>query len=137
MIYSLMISDVDEKTYEYGMMRSLGLKNKGLIALVSLQTICFIAPGLLLGLVSAFIMNLLIRGFMFLYASNYVDYNLSPASIILGCVLGVVMPGITNIVPVQRAMGKDLRNSLDLNQRSINELEVVFKRLSDWSVSVP
>lgn len=36
LIYSLMISDVDEKTYEYGMMRSLGLKSQGLISLVSL-----------------------------------------------------------------------------------------------------
>ena len=27
LIYSLMLSDVDEKTYEYGMLRALGFRN--------------------------------------------------------------------------------------------------------------
>ena len=36
LIYSLMLSDVDEKTYEYGMLRALGFKSKSLIGLISL-----------------------------------------------------------------------------------------------------
>jgi ABC-type antimicrobial peptide transport system permease subunit len=36
LIYSLMISDVDEKTYQYGMLRALGLYRRKLITLISL-----------------------------------------------------------------------------------------------------
>jgi len=36
LIYSLMLSDVDEKTYQYGMLRALGFKNKNLMALISM-----------------------------------------------------------------------------------------------------
>lgn len=82
-------------------------------------------------------MNALIRFFMFNYSVNYTTYELSTSSIILGCVLGIAMPAITNVIPIQRAMGKNLRSSLDLNHRSINELVVVFKRLSDIGISMP
>jgi ABC-type antimicrobial peptide transport system permease subunit len=36
LIYSLMIADVDEKTYQYGMLRALGFHKNGLISLISL-----------------------------------------------------------------------------------------------------
>jgi ABC-type antimicrobial peptide transport system permease subunit len=31
-----MLSDVEEKTYQYGMLRALGFRNKNLIGLISL-----------------------------------------------------------------------------------------------------
>jgi len=37
LIYSLLLSGVEEKTFEYGMLRSLGLPKKELIMLLSLQ----------------------------------------------------------------------------------------------------
>ena len=36
LIYSLMLSDVDEKTYQYGMLRALGFRNKNLITLIGM-----------------------------------------------------------------------------------------------------
>lgn len=34
LIYSLMISDIDSKTYEFGMLRALGLENTNLVVLL-------------------------------------------------------------------------------------------------------
>lgn len=34
LIYSLMLGDVDDKTYEFGMLRALGLKENSLISLI-------------------------------------------------------------------------------------------------------
>lgn len=34
LIYSLMLSDIDSKTYEFGMLRALGFQNKNLIILL-------------------------------------------------------------------------------------------------------
>lgn len=35
LIYSLMVSDVDEKTYEFGMLRALGYRKNSLVSLIS------------------------------------------------------------------------------------------------------
>ena len=68
LIYSLMLSDVDEKTYQYGMLRALGFRNKNLITLISLQSFSFSIPGLLGGLLVAYFMNVIARALIFSYA---------------------------------------------------------------------
>lgn len=65
LIYSLMLSDVEEKTYQYGMLRALGFRNKNLIGLISLQSFSFSVPGLLGGLLVAYILNIIARYFIF------------------------------------------------------------------------
>ena len=44
-IYALIIGDVEAKTYEYGMLRVLGLRQDTLAALLGMQTTCFSLPG--------------------------------------------------------------------------------------------
>jgi len=57
-------------------------------------------------------------------ARNRSTYGLSPASVWLGVILGICLPIISNIFPIQRALGKTLRGSLDLYHRSAGELSV-------------
>lgn len=47
-IYSLLLSNTEEKTYEYGMLRALGLRHKSLIQLLTIQV--HLATSLLLPL---------------------------------------------------------------------------------------
>ena len=68
LIYSLMLSDVEEKTYQYGMLRALGFRNKNLIGLISLQSFSFSIPGLIGGLLVAYILNIIARYFIFTLA---------------------------------------------------------------------
>ena len=55
---------------------------------------------------------------------------------ILGTLLGFFLPVISNIIPIQRALSKNLRVSLDLYHRSVNELTVSIKRLEEMGLSV-
>ena len=57
LVYSLMLGNVDERTYEFGMMRSLGLKKNNLIYLIILKGLFFAIPGIILGLTSSYIAN--------------------------------------------------------------------------------
>lgn len=100
LIYSLMLSDVEEKTYQYGMLRALGFRNKNLIGLISLQSFSFSIPGLIGGLVVAYFLNVIVRGFIFYYAENSTNYDLSVGAVILGVCLGIVLPLISNILPI-------------------------------------
>ena len=40
LIYSMMLSDVEERTYEFAMLRGLGFKNSSLVTLLLVQA-CF------------------------------------------------------------------------------------------------
>ena len=136
LIYSLMLSDVDEKTYQYGMLRALGFRNRSLIGLISLQSFLFSIPGLCGGLIVAYFLNLIVRYFIFTTSQNTTTYDLSVGSAILGCIIGIFLPIIANIIPIQRALSKNLRVSLDVYHRSVNELTVTIKRLEEMGLSL-
>lgn len=61
LLYSLMLSDVDEKTYEYGMLRALGFKKEHLVRVISLKSFGFSIPGLIFGVMVAFVLNIGLR----------------------------------------------------------------------------
>ena len=69
-----MISDVEEKTYTYGMLRAMGLKNNSLKGLLTLQAFSFSIPGLIFGLAVAALLNVVFRVFLFKYAENAYTY---------------------------------------------------------------
>ena len=136
LLYSLMLSDVDEKTYEYGMLRSLGFKKSYLMRMILMQSSAFSVPGIIGGVLVAFITNILFREVIFMYSQNYITYNLTKWSLILGISFGIIMPQVSNYFPIKAAMGKNLRSSLDLNRRQKDEVGVVATKLEDVGMDV-
>jgi ABC-type antimicrobial peptide transport system permease subunit len=118
LLYSLMLSDVDMKTYEYGMLRALGFKSGHLMSLITIQSFVYSIPGIFCGLCVALIINMGLRAIIFEYADNSVGFWLTTASVIIGITYGLFMPLLAIILPIQQALGKNLRNSLDLNHRA-------------------
>ena len=101
-IYSLMVSDVDEQTYQFAMMRALGFGKDHLVVFIVLQAFSFAVPGLVLGLLLAL---LLADAFMeaFYVSTHYAGgYGLSASSVALATVmLGFVIPVLSNIGPTK------------------------------------
>ena len=124
LIYSLMLSDVEEKTYEFGMLRALGFNTNNLMATIILQAFTFAIPGLISGLVVAAVMNLGMRNILYKLTNNTSDFYLSSPSVLIGFSIGFFLPLISNIIPIQKALGKNLRASLDPYHRSAGELLV-------------
>jgi len=77
----------------------------------------------------AYLINVAVRIFLFVLSQNASSYTLSKTSIILGVLVGLFMPLFANVIPIQKALGKNLRSSLDLYHRAINELTVTVKRI--------
>ena len=100
LLYSLMLSDVDGKTYEYGMLRALGFKKSHLTRVILMKSLAFSIPGLCFGLFVAWILNIAIRMMIFIKADNYESYRLTTLSIIFGVVFGLTMPMISNYFPI-------------------------------------
>lgn len=136
LIYSLMLSDVDEKTFEYGMLRALGFSKDNVFATVVISGMTFAIPGIVLGLSIALILNYGIRLFLYKLVENESTYWLSESSIWLGVALGLVLPLAANIIPIMKALSKNLRASLDMYHRSVDGLSVSMKTAQNYGLSV-
>ena len=137
LIYSLMLSDVEEKTFEFGMLRALGFNTKNITITIVVQAFTFALPGLVTGILLSSVLNFGVRSVLYYMTNNYSDYWVSQGAIWFGCVIGILMPLVSNIVPIQAALGKNLRASLDLNHRAATEITVQIKKLQDYGLSLP
>ena len=113
LVVSLMLSDVDGKTYEYGMLRALGFKKSYLVTMITISSFFFSIPGMILGIIVAFIMNIGLREAIFLQVYNISSYEVPTTCLFLGISFGLLMPFLSNYLPIKSAMDKNLRTSLD------------------------
>ena len=133
--FSLMLADVDGKTYEYGMLRALGFLKRHLMLMITLNSFSFSLPGLFFGVIVAFIINLLMREVIFMEAKNTMGYNLTVMSLVLGISFGLLMPFFANYLPIKSSMSKTLRDSLDLNKRKEDKFGVKVEKLENIGMS--
>lgn len=96
-----MLSDVDAKTYEYGMLRALGFKSSHLVALITLQSLFYSIPGVIAGITVAAIVNVMIRFIIFSVSNNSLTFGLSTTALWVGIVFGLVMPLISIMIPIK------------------------------------
>ena len=133
--FSLMLADVDGKTYEYGMLRALGFMKRHLMLMITLNSFSFSLPGLFFGVIVAFIINLVMREVIFMEAKNTLSYNLTSMSLVLGISFGLLMPFFANYLPIKSSMSKTLRDSLDLNKRKDDKFGVKVEKLENVGMS--
>ena len=136
LVLSLVISDVDGKTYEYGMLRALGFKKQYLMGMISINSLTFSISGLFFGVLIAFLLNVILRQVIFIISYNSTDYNLTESAIYIGVSFGFLMPLVANYFPVKLAMGKNLRDSLDLSKRTKDQFGIKIQKLEDIGMSL-
>jgi len=137
LIYSLMLADVEEKTYEFGMLRALGLEHQSLLVYLLLYGLSFAIPGVLIGLLVAYFLNNCTAYFMGSYTGLDVEFALNPWAAFLGVVVGLVMPLLAIYVPIKRALTQNLRDSLDLYHRIVSGLSIAILKLEKLGLSPP
>ena len=135
LVYSLMLGNVDERTYEFGMMRSLGFKKNNLIYLIIIQGFIFAVPGTLLGLTTSYIANNYIA-YLFNYNSALVmPYFLSTSNIIFGIVAGLSIPLISSYFPIKKSLEDNLKETLTIFNKKIGDIVVSIIKLENLGIS--
>ena len=135
LVYSLMLGNVDERTYEFGMMRSLGFKKNNLIFLIIIQGFIFAVPGTLLGLTTSYIANNFIA-YLFNYNSALVmPFFLSTSNIIFGIVAGLSIPLISSYFPIKKSLEDNLKETLTIFNKKIGDIVVSIIKLENLGVS--
>lgn len=135
LIYSLMLSNIDEKTYEFGMLRALGFQSDHLLLLLLIQGLIYAVPAMAFGFVFSFLVNGFVGFLVFDWAAEFTTYQLHYTAIIIGFLLGILMPLLSNILPIVRALSKTLRDSLDLYHRVVNVFAVRVMKLEKLGIS--
>jgi hypothetical protein len=69
------------------------------------------------------------------FAANESSFALSSISLWIGILFGIIMPLLAILLPIQAALGKNLRTSLDLNHRANTEKSVSVQKLEDLGLS--
>jgi ABC-type antimicrobial peptide transport system permease subunit len=95
-----MIGDADEKTYEFGMLRALGFGKRWLIAFLTIQALIDSISGIIIGLVSSYILNSLVCVIIFSVTEMKTSYQLSDISIYVATMVGLLVPLISNVFPI-------------------------------------
>ena len=118
LIYSLLMISVETKTFEFGVMRMVGLSKTGLINMIILQSIMFVLPSLVMGFVMSFPTLQGINKSLFTKDMGVEDKPVpSRFAVIQALIVGLVIPLFSSIAPIQNALSKNLNESLDI-QRS-------------------
>ena len=138
LVYSLILGNVDERTYEFGMMRYLGFKKDNLIYLILLKGIFFAIPGIIFGLISAYIVNIFIFiSFLFNWFSGLVmPFFISKSNIAFSIIIGLSIPLISSYLPIKNCLGNNLRDSLILfNNKKLGDIVVTMIKLENMGIS--
>ena len=118
LIYSLLMISVETKTFEFGVMRMVGLSKTGIINMIILQSFMFVLPSVLFGFVLCF--PALYALFRAVFTDDMgVDASPVPSAyaVYQALFVGVIIPLLSSIAPIQSALKKNLNESLDV-QRS-------------------
>lgn len=95
-----MLSNVDEKTYEFGMLRSLGLIKRNLLKIILVEALSFSIPGIIVGIVISVILNIFVIFLISTILSTELDYSYSTYALVLGIVIGTFGPVFSILEPV-------------------------------------
>jgi ABC-type antimicrobial peptide transport system permease subunit len=124
-----MLGNVDERTYEFGMLRSLGFKKNNLIFLIILQGIIFAIPGTVLGLITSYISNNFIAFLFNWYSTLVMPFFLSSSNIIFGIGVGLSIPLISSYLPIKKCLDYNLRGTLAIFNKKIGDVVVSMIKL--------
>eukprot|EP01114_Cavostelium_apophysatum_P002845 TRINITY_DN1253_c0_g3_i1.p1 TRINITY_DN1253_c0_g3~~TRINITY_DN1253_c0_g3_i1.p1 ORF type:complete len:1241 (+),score=361.47 TRINITY_DN1253_c0_g3_i1:25-3723(+) len=135
LIYSLLLTNVEEKTYEYGMLRAMGMKQYILIQLLTLQSLSFSVPAILIGLFLSFLGFIPVAKIIADFSISPLDVRMGTTAALLGVTLGLCMPLIAIVGPIRRALSHTLRDALDIYHQVQSETTVQIIKLEKMGLS--
>ena len=135
LINSLMVFNIDEKTYEFGMLRALGLRRKSLVYMLFIQGFIFSIAGWTLGVLTSYIASVLIKYIFYMQARVKIGLTMEMFAWIATIFFGFATPVFTNFFSINKSLGHNLKDSLDLYRRSVNQMTIVFIKLAKLGIS--
>jgi len=130
LIYSLLTISVEEKAFETGVLRSLGISNFRLIYALSLQAFAFAIPSWIFGVIMSQILMLIVVTVF----KNLTAVELSPlltiGSVFTSAILIIVVPIASSIFPIRDVLGQSLNEALERRRSKTAAYKIDVERSS-------
>jgi ABC-type lipoprotein release transport system permease subunit len=135
LLASLMVFSIDEKTYEYGMLRALGFKRNNIVMMLIIQGLIFATCGWCLGILLSWVVAMGLNIFFYLDIRMLTAISYDPTAWVVTVFFGFVIPIAVNMYSIKSSLSNSLRDSLDLYHRTIGTLTVIFVKLEKLGIS--
>ncbi|GAM17947.1 hypothetical protein SAMD00019534_011220 [Acytostelium subglobosum LB1] len=135
LIYSLLMIDVETRTFEMGVMRMIGTTRSGIIQLMLCKAFSYSLPSWVLGLVLAQVFGFVVSAWFSSLTGVPIPPKLTPTAILLATGLGILIPVAAAIFPIKSALGRNLHDSLDVKHSKSSAVQISIERSEDSSFS--
>uniref|UniRef100_A0A6B2KXH2 ABC3 transporter permease C-terminal domain-containing protein n=1 Tax=Arcella intermedia TaxID=1963864 RepID=A0A6B2KXH2_9EUKA len=128
LIYSLLMINVETRTFELGVMRMTGTSRVGVVMLLLVQAFSYAVPSWMLGLFSGQMVTFLLSDILSRYVGIPFEANLSGMGVFWGTLLGIAVPIFSSILPIMDALGKNLHDALDTRKSKTMAVKIKLER---------
>ena len=127
LIYSLLLISVETKTFEIGVMRLVGLTKCGFISMILTQAALFVFPSVILGFIFSFPCIYLIYDMLFSEDLGFTP-TIAPGAeaVVEALAIGILIPMLSSIIPIRRALTKNLTDSLNTQRSKQSGVLITF-----------
>jgi ABC-type antimicrobial peptide transport system permease subunit len=114
LIYSLLMLSVESKSFEFGVMRMVGLSKDNIIILVILQSFMFVVPSIISGF--AVSLTALQIGKYYAETQMQMDFEAIPSafSVMQALFLSTMIPLLSSLLPIRVVLDRNLNDALDI-----------------------
>ena len=128
LIYSLLMITTETKTFDIGIMRLIGLSSKGFVAMIFTQAIMFVLPAIITGYICAFptLFAIFKKLFKNDLAKDGISFVPDPIATVEAVAVGLFIPLLSAIIPIQRALAKTLSESLNTARTNLSGTIVII-----------
>jgi len=126
-IYNLLQVTVETKTFEFGVIRMLGLSKVGVAELILIQALFFVLPGVIFGIVCAIPLLEVISSYLETKLHAHIPAYPTPDAMFWSIIVGLLIPIISSYYPMKDALGKNLNLSLDQLRSKTNAVQITIE----------
>uniref|UniRef100_A0A6B2KXD7 ABC3 transporter permease C-terminal domain-containing protein n=1 Tax=Arcella intermedia TaxID=1963864 RepID=A0A6B2KXD7_9EUKA len=128
LIYSLLIIDVETKTFHLAIIKLLGTTRGGIILYVLMQAYSYSIPAWVFGLIAAESTTFLLSDVIKTYVGFPLPPHITLSGFLWGTTMGVMIPLLASIFPIYVALKKNLHDSLETRKNRVKATKVKLER---------
>ena len=137
LIYSLLMINVNARTFELAVRRMLGTTRVGVVGMLVLHALAYSLPAWLLGLLVSQGISALLLGSLASTAGINTGGGLTGRAVGISTALALAIPLVGSIGPIRAALGTSIREALDQDRPKATAVEYKLQRSQDGRVSLP
>ncbi|KAM9990788.1 hypothetical protein ACTFIY_006808 [Dictyostelium cf. discoideum] len=125
LIYTTLMIDVDSMTFNNGVFRMLGAQFSFIIELIVSKTIIFTVPSIIIGLIiSQIFLVIIVDQLKSISNSADISKYLTVNSILFSILFGFLIPMVSLILPIRKALSFSLSQQLDTSRSKISSHQI-------------